>query len=92
MQLDGFLPQGVAGRGRQCTRATARRSAIEGGIQHLGKQYQGRFAQRFTDAMSNPAAAADEDVCWAGTTLLHGITLMGPSDREILSRWGLAGD
>ncbi|MEJ7746130.1 MAG: hypothetical protein WKF61_05135 [Luteimonas sp.] len=65
---------------------------LKSALTNLGQQYQGRFAQRFADAMGNPANAADEDLCWAGTTLLHGITLMGPNDRQVLSRWGIAGE
>lgn len=64
---------------------------LKSALNNLGKQYQGPFAQRFMGAMASPAAASDDDLCWAGKTLLHGITLMGPNDREILSRWGLAG-
>jgi hypothetical protein len=65
--------------------------ALQSALRNLGDQYQGEYAQRFANAMRDKAAASDEDLCWAGTTLLHGVTLMGDRDREVLSRWGLAG-
>ena len=65
--------------------------ALQSALRNLGDQYQGEYAQRFANAMRDKAAASDEDLCWAGTTLLHGMTLMGDRDREVLSRWGLAG-
>jgi len=67
------------------------RDALQSALRNLGDQYQGEYAQRFVNAMGNKAAASDEDLCWAGTTLLHGVTLMGDRDREVLSRWGIAG-
>ena len=67
------------------------RDALQSAPGNLGDQYQGEYAQRFVTAMRDKNAASDEDLCWAGTTLLHGVTLMGDRDREVLSRWGLAG-
>lgn len=64
--------------------------ALQGALRNLGDQYQGQYAERFVHAMSDKGAASDEDLCWAGTTLLHGVTLMGDRDREVLSRWGLS--
>lgn len=66
-------------------------AALHSALNNLGSQYQGEFAQRFSAAMQSRQSASDEDLCWAGKTLLHGITLMDGSDREILSRWGIAG-
>lgn len=65
--------------------------ALRSAMNNLGSQFQGEFAQRFVSAMQSRGAASDEDLCWAGKTLLHGITLMDGQDREILSRWGIAG-
>ena len=65
--------------------------ALRSAMTNLGGQFQGEFAERFVAAMRDKAAASDEDLCWAGTTLLHGMTLMGDNDREVLSRWGLGG-
>jgi hypothetical protein len=65
--------------------------ALQSALRNLGDQFQGEYAQRFVHAMGDKAAASDEDLCWAGTTLLHGVTLMGDRDREVLSRWGLSG-
>jgi hypothetical protein len=65
--------------------------ALQSALHNLGDQFQGPYAQRFASTMGNKGAASDEDLCWAGTTLLHGVTLMGNGDREVLSRWGLAG-
>lgn len=65
--------------------------ALRSALNNLGSQFQGEFAQRFASAMQAREAASDEDLCWAGKTLLHGITLMDGQDREILSRWGIAG-
>lgn len=67
------------------------KDALQSALRNLGDQFQGPYAQRFVNAMGNKAGASDEDLCWAGTTLLHGVTLMGDHDREVLSRWGLAG-
>ena len=64
---------------------------LQSALRNLGDQYQGEYAQRFVSAMRDKGSASDEDLCWAGTTLLHGVTLMGDRDREVLSRWGLAG-
>ena len=66
-------------------------AALRSALNNLASQYQGQYAERFVNAMSNKTAATDEDLCWAGKTLLHGITLMGDHDREVLSRWGIAG-
>lgn len=66
-------------------------AALRSALNNLGSQFQGEFAQRFTATMQSRQSASDEDLCWAGKTLLHGITLMDGSDREILSRWGIAG-
>ncbi|MDQ3039562.1 MAG: hypothetical protein M3R16_07185 [Pseudomonadota bacterium] len=66
-------------------------AALRSALNNLGSQFQGEFGQRFTSAMQSRESASDEDLCWAGNTLLHGITLMEGSDREILSRWGMAG-
>jgi hypothetical protein len=65
--------------------------ALRTALNHLGSQYQGQFAERFVNAMRDKAAAADEDLCWAGKTVLHGVTLMDGRDREVLSRWVVAG-
>ena len=66
-------------------------SELRSALNNLGSQYQGEFAKRFSAAMQSRATASDEDLCWAGKTLLHGITLMDGRDREVLSRWGIAG-
>lgn len=66
-------------------------AALRSALNNLGSQYQGQFAERFMGAMGNKAGASDEDLCWAGQTLLHGVTLMGERDREVLSRWAIAG-
>lgn len=66
-------------------------SELGNALNNLGSQFQGEFAQRFSSAMQSRGAASDEDLCWAGKTLLHGITLMDGRDREVLSRWGIAG-
>ena len=66
-------------------------AALRAALNNLGGQYQGQFAERFVNTMRDKAAAADEDLCWAGKTLLHGVTLMGERDREVLSRWAISG-
>jgi hypothetical protein len=66
-------------------------AALRVALNNLGSQYQGVFAERFVNAMRDKASAADEDLCWAGKTVLHGVTLMGDRDREVLSRWAISG-
>jgi hypothetical protein len=66
-------------------------AALRSALNNLGSEFQGEFAQRFVAAMQSRESASDEDLCWAGKTLLHGITLSDGSDRELLSRWGIAG-
>lgn len=65
--------------------------ALDNALRNLGSQYQGDYAARFAATMGNRQGAADEDLCWAGKTLLHGVTLMGERDRAVLSRWAIAG-
>lgn len=65
--------------------------ALRMAMGHLGDTFQGEFAQRFVITMQARGAASDEDLCWAGSTLLHGVTLMGDQDRDVLSRCTLGG-
>jgi hypothetical protein len=67
------------------------KDALRSALNNLGETFQGEFAQRFMAAMGDRQHASDEDLCWAGTTLLHGVTQMGDHDREVLSRWALGG-
>lgn len=66
-------------------------AVMESALKNLGSNYRGQEAERFMQAMGNPRAASDEDLCWSGKTLLHAITLASPRERELLSRWGMAG-
>lgn len=64
-----------------------RNSQAEGyAMQHLASKFQGQFAQRLMGVIANPAAASDEDACWAVNTLTFTATQLDPQSAEALSR------
>ena len=65
--------------------------ALDGALKSFASRLPANDADRFLRALRNRATASDEDLCQAGTTLLHALAPNGDGDREVLARWGFGG-
>ena len=65
--------------------------ALDGAIKGFASRLPAKDADRLLHALRNRATASDEDLCPAGSTLLHAVARNGDRDREVLARWGFGG-